>query len=410
MVVDLIGIYVLKGPYCTLTTTNWFLKALSVIPRGSWGDVARRFTMIRWCRLTKESFFQSWTGLGDLPPPTLKCQFPCESGRSQAPRRQQAAAGSKPRPAVDPGKPEQQTGNNTTVPEGPRGQNPSTESNKYSKRKEVDNMHMLCKGSRLRPRAGSQRISTSNQQLDNSNSTAGADQLKDSNDHKRLTYPSREIRVRYCRSPSSTEAYRSYPLVPRRSITVHTNLNNKNPPPMLNTLSSVSVWESLIQYLCDPQWFRDTASRGPTTIVAPESQFRTCPSDHGLKCLLNSNVVLNFGKWQQQVTVARAGEIWNQQIWVFSQLPCWRLVAWLRPVSRGNRHFTVGGGRLRQSGPRPEGRLLRHPALEGLMRSARTDSPRKSGWNKFRRGAAAMQGGGRRREVGGEVGRPKLRS
>ncbi|KZV28394.1 hypothetical protein F511_33286 [Dorcoceras hygrometricum] len=48
MVVDLIGIYVLKGPYCTLTTTNWFLQALSVIPGGSWGDVARRFTMIRW--------------------------------------------------------------------------------------------------------------------------------------------------------------------------------------------------------------------------------------------------------------------------------------------------------------------------------------------------------------------------
>ncbi|KZV24195.1 hypothetical protein F511_09139 [Dorcoceras hygrometricum] len=42
MVVDLIGIYELKGPYCTLTTTNWFLQALSVIPRGSWGDVARR--------------------------------------------------------------------------------------------------------------------------------------------------------------------------------------------------------------------------------------------------------------------------------------------------------------------------------------------------------------------------------
>ncbi|KZV16319.1 mitogen-activated protein kinase-binding protein 1 [Dorcoceras hygrometricum] len=50
---------------------------------------------------------------------------------------------------------------------------------------------------------------------------------------------------------------------------------------MLNTLSSVSVRESRIQYLCDPQWFRDTASREPTTIVAPESQFRTCPSDHG---------------------------------------------------------------------------------------------------------------------------------
>ncbi|KZV30327.1 hypothetical protein F511_38206 [Dorcoceras hygrometricum] len=48
MIVDLIGIYVLKGPYCTLTMTDWFLQALSVIPRGSWGDVARRFTMIRW--------------------------------------------------------------------------------------------------------------------------------------------------------------------------------------------------------------------------------------------------------------------------------------------------------------------------------------------------------------------------
>ncbi|KZV50586.1 hypothetical protein F511_33557 [Dorcoceras hygrometricum] len=48
MVVDLIGIYVLKGSYCTLTMTDWFLQALSVIPRGSWGDVARRFTMIRW--------------------------------------------------------------------------------------------------------------------------------------------------------------------------------------------------------------------------------------------------------------------------------------------------------------------------------------------------------------------------
>ncbi|KZV38196.1 hypothetical protein F511_14393 [Dorcoceras hygrometricum] len=55
----------------------------------------------------------------------------------------------------------------------------------------------------------------------------------------------------------------------------------KNPLRMLNTLSSVSVQESQIQYLCDPQWFRDTASRGPTTIVAPESQFRTCPTDHG---------------------------------------------------------------------------------------------------------------------------------
>ncbi|KZV06615.1 hypothetical protein F511_45901 [Dorcoceras hygrometricum] len=55
--------------------------------------------------------------------------------------------------------------------------------------------------------------------------------------------------------------------------------------------------------------------------------------------------------------------------------------AWLRPVSQGNRHFTVGGGRLRQSGPRLKGRLLRQPTIEGLTRSARTDSPRQVGRN-----------------------------
>ncbi|KZV55645.1 hypothetical protein F511_22221 [Dorcoceras hygrometricum] len=48
MVVDSIGIYELKGPYYTLTMTDWFLQALSVIPTGSWGDVSRRFTMVRW--------------------------------------------------------------------------------------------------------------------------------------------------------------------------------------------------------------------------------------------------------------------------------------------------------------------------------------------------------------------------
>ncbi|KZV39883.1 glutamate--glyoxylate aminotransferase 2-like [Dorcoceras hygrometricum] len=72
--------------------------ALSVIPRGSWGDVARRFTMIRWANrsdqivdrsydqatvigmnrmLTKESCYRSWTRLGDLPPPTFEVpEFP----------------------------------------------------------------------------------------------------------------------------------------------------------------------------------------------------------------------------------------------------------------------------------------------------------------------------------------------
>ncbi|KZV29059.1 F-box family protein [Dorcoceras hygrometricum] len=67
MVVDLIGIYVLKGPYCMLTKTNWFLQALLVIPRGSWGDVARRFTMIRWA--SPKLCFRSHNGCG----PTASC-------------------------------------------------------------------------------------------------------------------------------------------------------------------------------------------------------------------------------------------------------------------------------------------------------------------------------------------------
>ncbi|KZV54189.1 hypothetical protein F511_29865 [Dorcoceras hygrometricum] len=52
----------------------------------------------------------------------------------------------------------------------------------------------------------------------------------------------------------------------------------------------------------------------------------------------------------------------------------------------------------RQSGPRPEPRLLRQAALEALTNSTRTDSPRRIGRNEFRRleaaAAAAAQGGG----------------
>ncbi|KZV23598.1 hypothetical protein F511_12733 [Dorcoceras hygrometricum] len=51
------------------------------------------------------------------------------------------------------------------------------------------------------------------------------------------------------------------------------------------------------------------------------------------------------------------------------------------PVSRGNRHFTVDCGRQRQSAPRPDTGFLRQPALEGLTRSAWTDSPQKIGRN-----------------------------
>ncbi|KZV58453.1 carboxyl-terminal-processing peptidase 1, chloroplastic [Dorcoceras hygrometricum] len=53
------------------------------------------------------------------------------------------------------------------------------------------------------------------------------------------------------------------------------------PPPMLNKLSLNSVQESRNQYLCDPQWFRDTACHGPTTCVTPKPHFRTSQSDQG---------------------------------------------------------------------------------------------------------------------------------
>ncbi|KZV55411.1 F-box family protein [Dorcoceras hygrometricum] len=76
MVVDLIGIYVLKGPYCTLTMTDWFLQALSVIPRGSWGDVARRFSLIRWpppslSLSSRPPTTTRATAVGHAPPPVV---------------------------------------------------------------------------------------------------------------------------------------------------------------------------------------------------------------------------------------------------------------------------------------------------------------------------------------------------
>ncbi|KZV25925.1 F-box family protein [Dorcoceras hygrometricum] len=93
MVVDLIGIYVMKGPYCTLTMINWFFQALSVIPSGSWRDVARRFTMIRWAS-PKSLIGGRLNPIVDLigestTAYSLKCRFPRETGRSQVPRCQQ---------------------------------------------------------------------------------------------------------------------------------------------------------------------------------------------------------------------------------------------------------------------------------------------------------------------------------
>ncbi|KZV19145.1 hypothetical protein F511_39538 [Dorcoceras hygrometricum] len=257
MVVDLIGIYGLKGPYCTLTTTNWFLQALSVIPRGSWRDVARRFTMIRWANqklsaapplpksppptttvvaaaprrnLFRPTFLvQADEGTllpvvdlirRNLPPSTVKCRFPRETGRSQAPRLQQVSRG---------------------------------------------NRHFTVDGGRLRqsgPRPDTRLLRRPTLEGTDSPRNIGRNKFRRSGGgvHRRL-----RRRGFWRRGEAALRARKS-----------HSSKSSS----LAQHMSSVSVRESRIQYLCDPQWFMDTASRGPTTIAAPESQFRTCPSDH----------------------------------------------------------------------------------------------------------------------------------
>ncbi|KZV35465.1 hypothetical protein F511_32788 [Dorcoceras hygrometricum] len=77
--------------------------------------------------------------------------------------------------------------------------------------------------------------------------------------------------------------------------------------------------------------------------------------------------------------------------------------AWLQPVFQ-----EPGASRLialRQSGPRPDPRLLRQTALEVLTRSARSDSPQKLGRNEIpaKLGGGGGGGGDEREEKGGHA-------
>ncbi|KZV51273.1 hypothetical protein F511_25318 [Dorcoceras hygrometricum] len=67
--------------------------------------------------------------------------------------------------------------------------------------------------------------------------------------------------------------------------------------------------------------------------------------------------------------------------------------AWLRPVSRGNRHFTVGGGRLSQSGTRPETVSLRSSCTRRLMDFITNGFSSKSWPEQVRRSKAAAARG-----------------
>ncbi|KZV39379.1 hypothetical protein F511_36792 [Dorcoceras hygrometricum] len=67
----------------------------------------------------------------------------------------------------------------------------------------------------------------------------------------------------------------------RNEFLIHRSRTSILPPPMLKKLSLIFMRESRNQYLCDPQWFRDTASREPTTCATPKPHFQTSPSNHG---------------------------------------------------------------------------------------------------------------------------------
>ncbi|KZV26470.1 hypothetical protein F511_36553 [Dorcoceras hygrometricum] len=75
-------------------------------------------------------------------------------------------------------------------------------------------------------------------------------------------------------------------------------------------------------------------------------------------------------QWPEQVR-RRGGGAWVGREERWAAVCVWRLGMLC------SRLFTVDCGRYRQSGPRPETRFLRQPALEELTRSARTDSPRQ---------------------------------
>ncbi|KZV56776.1 hypothetical protein F511_19170 [Dorcoceras hygrometricum] len=100
---------------------------------------------------------------------------------------------------------------------------------------------------------------------------------------------------------------------------------------------------------------------------------------------------LAYLNWNLYNSVLLKTPLFTKVNWVFIEsLPCWHLGAWLRPVSRGNRNFKRFVAVDRQS--------------ETPRRGDQNESDHVEGGTRRRQGAT--QGGGRRREVEGEEGRP----
>ncbi|KZV22341.1 hypothetical protein F511_20438 [Dorcoceras hygrometricum] len=87
---------------------------------------------------------------------------------------------------------------------------------------------------------------------------------------------------------------------------------------------------------------------------------------------------------EEHKTGARRRSIRKQQFIIVIHRAFKRVTS-LELVPGSNRYYNNPAllGRLRQSGPRPDPRLLRQAALEALTRSARTDSPRRIGRKQF---------------------------
>ncbi|KZV21854.1 hypothetical protein F511_19784 [Dorcoceras hygrometricum] len=327
--VDLIGIYGLKGPYCTLTMTNWFWQALSVIPRGSWGDVSRRFTMIRWAQKLKISkSIKTGPGIVYRPEHFTGCP-----GQARTKTLEEI------RPAV------------TTAPETRwSGGRPAAATTKFA-----------C-GSRATLRQARRTAA-------------------------RNVAPRRPAvfaRERHIQQHHRATAIRP----PSRGAAIIERPPRAEEAPDVQPRCATSARRPAIA--------RQAPDVQPTSDKRPKSSHRLCSRSTTSREAAPSVARRHATKRGQRAgsCARRAMRRAHMRAAIRKPLALIPLLGIrIRPPARQRKNIEYKPGddqyekfndnyhcgRYRQSGPRPETRLLRQPALEGLTRSARTDSPRRIG-------------------------------
>ncbi|KZV29985.1 hypothetical protein F511_19747 [Dorcoceras hygrometricum] len=121
---------------------------------------------------------------------------------------------------------------------------------------------------------------------------------------------------------------------------------------------------------------RPTSSREAAPCVS--QQWRYDRAGQGQRCAASARIVL-IHACEREAPPRTAAARWSRSRFSVSDLKFKTLDT--------IRHNHCGS--LRQSGPRPDPRLLRQAALEALMRSARMNTPQKLGRNNFRRSLSA---------------------